>query len=99
MHLQPGVRGMKYRFLALITIPLLAGACARGGEDDAGAALMDTTNSASIIGDTTTSAVTPAGPVAVPADSAAPAMDSAAGHEGHTMEPAPAEAHGDSAAH
>lgn len=81
------------RWIALLALPLAA-ACARGGEADADAALMDTTGSATITGDTVAPATVPLAPMtpdsaAAPAPAAAPA-DSA--------QPA-AEAHGDSAAH
>lgn len=86
---------MKNHWVALTALTLLAGACARGGEGDAGAALMDTTaNSAELTGDTTVAAPAPAAVDGAPAaDSAAtgPTMDS-------TTAPA-ADAHGDSAAH
>lgn len=90
---------MMNRWIAITAVTLLTGACARGGEGDADAALVDSTaQSAELIGDTT--AVAPAPLESAPVvDSAAapaePAMDSAAA-------PAATEAHdghGDSAAH
>jgi hypothetical protein len=84
---------MKNHWIALIALPLLAAGCARGGEGDEGAALTDTTGSATLTGDTTM-ATTP--PVPVTTDSTAAdsmGMDSAAHANMDTTAP------GDSAAH
>ena len=76
---------MMKRWPVLIAITLLTAACARGGEDNEGAALTDTANSASITGDTATGAMSPTvdpalptDTMVVPADTAATQGDSAA---------------------
>jgi hypothetical protein len=69
---------MKNRWMALAALPLIA-ACARGGEDDQGAVLMDSSSSAPYTGDTAVAAPAAAtAPVdSMPMDSAAhAAMDS-----------------------
>lgn len=75
--------------IAIVALPLAA-ACARGGEADADAALVDTANSAVITGDTAAAATVP-----LTRDTAVAATPGAT-----TEGPAPvAETHGDSAAH
>jgi hypothetical protein len=80
---------MKNRWIALMALPLLVG-CARGSHDE-GAALQDTTNAASMTGDTTM-ATTPPAPVTT---------DSTAGDSMHMDSAAAMDstAHADSAAH
>jgi hypothetical protein len=85
---------MRNRLLPLMVLALMTAACARGGEQDAGDALTDTTSAVNLTGDTT---AVPA-PVETPAAPAA-TTDSAAvdEHAGHDM--TDSTTHVDSAAH
>jgi hypothetical protein len=92
---------MKNRWIALIAMPLLAAACARGGEGDADAALVDTANSATILGDTTANAISPMNSSNADTTVApAPVAEPAAPADSTAAQPADEHAaHGDSAAH
>ena len=67
------------RWLVVLALPLLGAACAQGGEDDAGAALVDTTSATGLSTDTAAPA-----PVATPAVAPAETDSATAVHTADT---------------